>query len=155
KLIHRTGVDKNSAIVDVGGGASTLVDHLLHEGYRDLTVLDIARKALEQAQARLGADADRITWAVGDVTTWRPARQFELWHDRAVLHFLTSSGEQSAYADTLRSALMSGGWAIIGGFAPGGPLRCSGRPVVRHDAASLAGVLGESFVLMETHGEIH
>jgi hypothetical protein len=155
KLIHRTGIRKNAAIVDVGGGASTLVDHLLHEGYRDLTVLDIARAALEQAQARLGADADSVTWTVSDVTAWRPKRQFELWHDRAVLHFLTLADEQRAYADALRSALAHGGWAIIGGFAPNGPLICSGLAVVRHDAASLAGLLGESFELMETHGEIH
>jgi len=155
KLIHRTGVGKNAAIVDVGGGASTLAEHLLHEGYRDLTVLDIASAGLAQVQRRLGPEADRIAWVTTDVAAWRPTRRFELWHDRAVLHFLTSSGEQRAYADTLRAALISGGWAIIGGFAPGGPLRCSGLPVVRHDAASLAGLLGEGFVLMETHGEIH
>lgn len=155
KLIRRTLIPRDAAIVDVGGGASTLVDHLVREGFTDITVVDIASPALEHAKRRLGADAERVTWIAADVTSWRPARAVDLWHDRAVLHFLTNESDQRAYADTLRATLRPGGWAIIGGFAPHGPLKCSGLDVVRHDAESLIALLGKSFVLMETHGEIH
>lgn len=155
KLIRRTLVPRDAAIVDVGGGASTLVDHLVRDGFTDINVVDIAPSALEHAKRRLGADAGRVTWIAADVTSWRPARTVDLWHDRAVLHFLTSESDQRAYADVLRATLRPGGWAIIGGFAPHGPLKCSGLDVVRHDAESLTALLGEAFALVETHGEIH
>jgi len=155
KLIRRTGVARDGAIVDVGGGASTLVDHLLGEGYTNIAMLDIAAAGLKQAQHRLGAHARQVDWIVADVTSWRPARAFDLWHDRAVLHFLTDPDDQKAYARVLRSALRHGGWAIIGGFAPNGPAQCSGLDVVRHDAESLTALLGRDFALMEVHGEIH
>lgn len=155
KLIRRTLVPRNAAIVDVGGGASTLVDHLVRGGFNDLTVVDIAEPALEHARRRLAASAERVTWISADVASWRPSRAVDLWHDRAALHFLTDERDQRAYADVLRTTLRPGGWAIIGGFAPHGPLQCSGLDVVRHDAESLTALLGKSFVLMETHGEIH
>lgn len=155
KLILRTGVGRDAPIIDVGGGASTLVDHLLLGGFRDLTVLDIAAPGLEQAKARLGDRANEVNWTVHDVTTWRPARKHRLWHDRAVLHFLTEPAQQAAYAETLRAAIDGDGWAIIAGFAPGGPAKCSGLEIVQHDGVSLSKMLGDEFQLMETHGEIH
>ena len=155
KLIRRTGVAHSAALVDVGGGASTLVDHLLRDRFTDVTVLDIAAPALEQARVRLGPDAARAAWIAADVTAWRPAKRFRLWHDRAVLHFLTEPDHQVAYARTLHAAIDGDGWAIIAGFAPGGPVKCSGLPVVQHDGESLQRLLGDEFDLMETHGETH
>lgn len=155
KLILRTGVDRDAPLIDVGGGASTLVDHLLDGGFRDVSVLDIAAPGLEQAKARLGARASEVNWVVSDVTTWRPVRKHRLWHDRAVLHFLTEPAQQAAYAETLRAAIEADGWAIIAGFAPGGPVKCSGLEIVQHDAQSLGRILGDDFQLMETHGETH
>jgi hypothetical protein len=155
KLIRRTGVGPDAHIVDVGGGASTLADHLLACGFRNLTVLDIAASGLEQSKARLGGQAASVNWVVSDVKTWRPAQRYRLWHDRAVLHFLTEPADQAAYVETLRSAVDCDGWAIIAGFAPGGPVKCSGLEIVQHDSVSLARLLGDEFQLLETHGEIH
>lgn len=155
KLMGRIGISRGAALVDVGGGASTLVDHLLRDGFDDVTVLDIAAPALDQARARLRADAERASWIAADVTAWRPAKRFRLWHDRAVMHFLTEPIRQAAYARTLHTALEGDGWAIIAGFAPGGPARCSGLPIVQHDGQSLQRLLGDAFELMETHGETH
>ncbi len=155
KLIGRTGVAKDANVVDVGGGASTLADHLLASGFGNLTVLDLAASGLEQIKARLGDQAENVEWVVGDVRAWRPSRRYRLWHDRAVLHFLTEPADQAAYAETLRSAVEGDGWAIIAGFAPGGPVRCSGLEIVQHDGVSLARLLGDEFQLLETHGEIH
>lgn len=155
KLILRTGIGRDAPIVDVGGGASTLVDHLLLGGFSNVSVLDIAAPGLEQAKARLGARAHDIEWVVSDVTTWRPLRKHRLWHDRAVLHFLTEPSQQKAYAETLRSAVEGDGWAIIAGFAPGGPVKCSGLEIVQHDGESLGRILGGEFQLMETHNETH
>lgn len=155
KLIARTGVGLYAPIVDVGGGASTLVDHLLERGFRDIAVLDIAASGLDQAKSRLGDKSQKVKLLVHDVTSWRPPRKHRLWHDRAVLHFLTSPGDQAAYVQTLRAALEEDGWAIIAGFAPGGPAKCSGLKIVQHDGVSLSKLLGDEFQLMETHGEIH
>jgi 2-polyprenyl-3-methyl-5-hydroxy-6-metoxy-1,4-benzoquinol methylase len=154
-LIRRTGVPHSAAIVDIGAGASTLADCLLADGYSDLTVLDIAAPALDHSKARLGEAAQRIEWIASDVTAWRPHRAYDLWHDRAVLHFLTDSEDQARYAETIRAAVKPDGWAIIGGFAPNGPTRCSGLDVVRHNAESLRAILGADFALRETHGEVH
>lgn len=155
KLIARTGVSVDAPIVDVGAGASTLVDHLIERGFRDVSVLDIAAPGLEQVKTRLGPRSTEVHWVVHDVTTWRPVRGYRLWHDRAVLHFLTDPAAQAAYAATMRTALDGDGWAIIGGFAPGGPAKCSGLEIVQHDGTSLSKLLGDEFQLMETHGEIH
>ena len=154
-LIEATGLSNEAAILDVGGGASTLVDHLLGLGHSSLAVLDISEEALQHAQGRLGFDADRVQWIASDVTRWRPGAPVDLWHDRAVLHFLTAREDQQAYADTLRASLKPCGWAIIAGFAPGGPLKCSGLEIVQHDANSLAELLGYEFELIETRDEVH
>lgn len=155
ELIRSTGIPLNGTIVDVGGGASTLVDHLLHEGRSSILVLDISATALARAQKRLGSKAQHVGWIAGDVTQWRPDAQVDLWHDRAVLHFLTETSDQNAYADTLRTVLKPGGCAIIAGFAPGGPLKCSGLDIVQHDAQSLQHLLGDDFHLVRIRNEVH
>lgn len=154
-LINSTSLPPDAAMVDVGGGASTLVDNLLMEGRSTLAVLDLSGSALTQARQRLGAEAARVAWVVADVTQWRPERPVRLWHDRAVLHFLTVAADQQAYATTLRTALEPGGWAIIAGFAPGGPQKCSGLEIVQYDAASLQTLLGLGFTLKDTREETH
>jgi len=155
KLIARTGLARDAAIIDVGGGASSLAACLLDENYSDVAVLDIAASALANARDALGERSARVSWITADVTTWRPAGRYALWHDRAVLHFLTNASDQAAYANTLHAALALEGWAIIGGFAPGGPTQCSGLDIVQHDAESLATLFGPHFKLLETHGEVH
>lgn len=154
-LIHATGVGPDAAIIDIGGGASRLVDALLDEGFHDLTVLDVSAEALEKTKARLGARGAPVRWIAADVTTWQPDRLYDLWHDRAALHFLAKPDEQAAYADRLARAVMTGGHVIIATFAPDGPERCSGLPVVRHDAASLAALLAPSFTLIESRRHEH
>jgi SAM-dependent methyltransferase len=155
KLIHRIGPSRDAAIIDVGAGASRLTECLIEEGFTDLSVLDISAAGLAQAKHRLGRDAARVSWITADVTSWRPPRTYTIWHDRAVLHFLTDAASQRAYADVLRAATQADSWIIIGGFAPGGPTKCSGLDIVQHDAESLGALLGEGFTLLETHGEIH
>jgi len=154
-LIARTGLGAGAGVIDVGGGASRLVDALLDLGYQRVAVLDIADAALARARARLGERAARVEWVTADVTAWRPGRRFDLWHDRALFHFLVSERDRGAYRDALGLALRPGGQAIIGTFAPDGPEQCSGLPVVRHDAASLARELGPAYRLLETLGEDH
>jgi SAM-dependent methyltransferase len=155
ELIRSTGATRHSAIIDIGGGASRLVDALLDEGYQDLTVLDLSESALAAAKARLGATAARVTWIVADVVGWRPFRRYDVWHDRAAFHFLTDASDRSAYVACLGEALRPGGHAIIATFALEGPQRCSGLPVVRYDAASLGNELGRSFELLETRAHDH
>jgi len=154
-LIKATGVGPDAAIIDIGGGASRLVDTLLAGGFRALTVLDLSEKALAASKERLGSRAERVTWIVADITNWQPAKEYDLWHDRAALHFLTEPSDRAAYAECVRKAVRPGGHVIIGTFAPDGPERCSGLPVVRHDAASLGEILGCSFKFVETRRHDH
>lgn len=147
ELIEAAGIGLGS-IIDIGGGASRLVDALLARGYAHVAALDLSAQALEIAKARLGPLASAVEWIVGDVTEWTPAKCFDLWHDRAAFHFLTTPDAQAAYARTLDSALKPGGVAIIGTFAPDGPEKCSGLPIARHDAASIGKVLGSGFMLL-------
>ncbi len=154
-LIRATGAGANASIVDIGGGASRLADALVAGGFRSVTVLDLSEQALATSGARLGASAERVNWIVADVTAWQPAQSYDVWHDRAAFHFLTESRDRSAYAECVRKAVRPGGHVIIGTFAPDGPERCSGLPVVRHDAASIGAVLGPSFKLMETRSDDH
>jgi SAM-dependent methyltransferase len=147
---------KDDAILDVGGGASTLVDGLLDAGYRDLTVLDIAPTALHHARLRLGPRADRIKWVEADVltATFHPA-SIGLWHDRAVFHFLTNTDDRATYVRQLRHALRPGGYTILATFAEDGPTRCSGLDVVRYSANDLHAVFGAEFRLLDTQRERH
>lgn len=125
-------------VIDVGGGASRLVDALLAEGYADLTVLDLSGAALDIARTRLGARAAKVRWLHGDATVWRPVRRYGLWHDRAVFHFLTSPADRKAYVEAMAGAVAGGGHAIISTFADDGPERCSGLEVVRYAPETLA-----------------
>lgn len=154
-LIHAAEMGADAAIVDIGGGASRLVDALLDQGFADITVLDLSAEALTKAKARLGARSEKVRWIRADVTAWQPSRTYDIWHDRATLHFLTDATDRAAYAERVLRAVRIGGQVIIGTFAPGGPSRCSGLAVVRHDAASLAQILGPSFELLESRNHVH
>jgi SAM-dependent methyltransferase len=154
-LIRSLGALPRLAIIDVGGGASRLVDALLDEGCTELTVLDLSEAALSAARARLGDRAAGVQWVTADVTRWEPQRQYDLWHDRAAFHFLTEAGDRAAYLERLSRALPPGAHAIIATFANDGPERCSGLPVVRYDAQALARTLGSCFALVETRREDH
>lgn len=148
-------VPATAALVDVGGGASSLVDRLLERGWSDLTVVDIAAPALDVARGRLGPMADRVRWEVADVTAWHPGRAYDVWHDRAVFHFLTEPDQRAAYRHALGGGTRPGSFVIIATFAPDGPERCSGLPVQRYDALALAGELGSGFTLLRDWRERH
>jgi trans-aconitate methyltransferase len=154
-MIRAATADPDAAIIDIGGGASRLVDALLQRGYRDVAVLDLSANALDAAKKRLGGAASMVDWIVADATTWQPAKTYEVWHDRAAFHFLTDPRDRAAYVARLRSAVAPGGHVIIATFAPDGPEKCSGLPVRRHDSASLAAELGPEFGLIETRSELH
>ena len=154
-MIANAGLDHNDAIIDVGGGASTLVDHLLDLGYRNLTVLDISRAVLDQASERLGERASMVNWVEADVTRFLPDRKFKLWHDRALFHFLTVAGDRLRYMRVLRKSLEQTGRVVIAAFAPGGPVKCSGLGIVQYDAVKLGDELGQEFVLQERQEESH
>ena len=154
-LIALTGLSADAEIIDIGGGASRLVDTLLHENFGRLTVLDLSGAALDTARKRLGESAARVKWVVADVTTWQPLQTYDLWHDRAAFHFLTDQGDQSAYVERLKQTVKPAGFAIIGTFAPDGPERCSGLPIVRHDATALAAKLGDEFGLIDARRHEH
>ena len=154
-LIRSCQLEKNAALIDVGAGASVLVDHLLDEGYLDVTVLDIAKAALDLSRRRLGARADQVRWQVADITEFLPDRAYDLWHDRAVLHFLTESEQRAAYRAALEQALKLGGYLVVGTFAIDGPTKCSGLEIVQYDATKLLDLLGPEFVLREEQKEAH
>ena len=155
ELIHAANPDHAAAIIDIGGGASRLVDCLLQEGYHSIAVLDLSASALEAAKARIGPTAASVDWIVADVTTWQPARSYDIWHDRAAFHFLADARDRRAYRERLQSAVRPGGQVIIGTFALHGPEKCSGLQVQRYDSASLAAELGPSFELLDTRSETH
>ena len=144
-----------SAIVDIGGGASRLVDSLVARGFNRVTVLDISEAALEAAKARLGERASQVQWIVADVTKWYATQTFDVWHDRAAFHFLADPADRSAYVTRMKQVIKPGGHAVIGTFAIDGPEKCSGLPVHRYDAASLANELGEGFELLESRRHEH
>jgi 2-polyprenyl-3-methyl-5-hydroxy-6-metoxy-1,4-benzoquinol methylase len=154
-LIRATGVKTSASIIDIGGGASRLVDALIDEGFEAITVLDLSEKALTTSKARLGARGAHVQWVVADITTWEPPQSYDVWHDRAALHFLTDPKDRAAYAERVSSAVRPGGHVIIGTFALDGSERCSGLPIVRYDAASLGKILGPSFELIESKRHEH
>ena len=155
-LITATGVDKNAYVIDVGGGASTLVDHLLAFGFSNITVLDISATAINSARARLGGAADKVNWLEADITEINlPAHHYALWHDRAVFHFLTSPDDRQTYVNTLLNSLAPGGHAIIATFAMNGPQECSGLPTNRYSPDQLVEAFGPAFRLVATRDEVH
>jgi len=154
-LIAATGQGLDARLLDVGGGASRLVDALLDQGYRRLTILDISAAALAHARTRLGDRAGQVHWLEADATAFDLGHEVDIWHDRAVFHFLTEAADRAAYIDQLDRHLAPHGQAIIAAFAPDGPERCSNLPVVRYSAEILAETLGDRFRLIETRTEQH
>lgn len=156
QYLQRAAPAKSARIIDVGGGESTLVDDLLTEGYVDLTVLDISATALDVARQRVGAFAKHVVWFAADVLEVElPSASYDVWHDRAVFHFLTTDEQRHRYVEKVLMALKPGGFAIVGTFGPDGPDQCSGLPVSRYDALELHGTFGEPFQLMDSSMEVH
>jgi SAM-dependent methyltransferase len=155
RLVMDAAASLASPIIDIGGGTSHLVDHLVERGYSHVAVLDMSSAALATAQSRLGKQAAAVDWIVADVTTWEPAARYEIWHDRATFHFMVTEADRSAYLARLKLALAPGGHAIIATFALDGPEQCSGLPVMRYDSASLAETLGPQFAFVATEHHLH
>ncbi|MBU6199891.1 MAG: methyltransferase domain-containing protein, partial [Xanthomonadaceae bacterium] len=154
-LIAATKLPLDAPLIDVGGGASLLVDRLLTQGRNPLSVLDISATALASARARLGADAAKVRWIEADVREFAPAQRYDLWHDRAVFHFLTDPADRAAYMAALRRSLNPRGHVVMATFALDGPARCSGLDVAHYDAASLHAEFGADFEMRESRREIH
>ena len=155
-LIERAAGGCSASIIDVGGGPSTLVDDLLEHGYDNVTVLDISETALELAKTRLGPAGKKIEWLLADVAhAALPAHAYDVWHDRAVFHFLTAAEDRVGYVQNVMHAVKRGGHVIVSTFGPEGPSKCSGLEVVRYDAKSLHDQFGTRFRLVESVNEIH
>jgi SAM-dependent methyltransferase len=148
--------DREAHIIDVGGGASVLVDDLLDAGYRNLTVLDLAESALAASRARLGERAQPVRWIAADITrTELPAARYDVWHDRAVFHFLTDPADRARYVTQVLKSVKPGGHVIVAAFGPGGPLQCAGLDVVRYAPDALHAEFGPSFRLLQHETAIH
>ena len=155
-LIEQFASDRSAPIIDVGGGESTLVDDLLERGYENVTVLDISQTAVDANRRRLGALSDRVRWLVADITKVELDHSvFDVWHDRAVFHFLTSASDRSAYVRQVARAVRHGGHVIVSTFGPEGPTKCSGLDVVRYDVESLHREFGVHFRLLGSSTELH
>lgn len=155
ELIRSAASTFSASILDVGGGASRLVDELVGLGYSDLTVLDVSHSALDRSKVRLGQRSDSVSWIVADITQWKPERTWDVWHDRAVFHFLITTEGQNAYITALEAATKSGSSAIISTFALDGPDRCSGLPVQRYSPVTLAARIGSKFQMVTQTSEAH
>ena len=156
EIIERIARDRSVYIIDVGGGESTLVDDLLARGYQSVAVLDVSPTAIEVTKRRLGQTADRVQWVVGDITNVElPSNAYDVWHDRAVFHFLTTMEQRVAYVRQVARAVKPGGHVLVSTFGPEGPTKCSGLEVVRYDADSLHAQFGIGFRLLESLKELH
>lgn len=155
RMIDAAGVRAKASVVDIGGGTSRLVDHLLARGHDDLTVVDVSAAALRIAADRLGDDAAKVQWVHTDIREFSPGRVFDVWHDRAVLHFLTEADDQRRYRDILDGATGPGAVAVFGCFATDGPTHCSGLPVMRRDADGLADFVGVDWSMVAQERELH
>ena len=154
-LIEKFSGGADASIVDIGGGASRLVDSLVRDGFREITILDLSEAALQAANERIGSGGATVQWVAADVTDWRPPQQFDIWHDRAAFHFLVEEMDRRAYIDRLSSGVKAGGHAIIATFAPDGPEKCSGLPVQRYDPDNLGRTIGPAFELVEHQAHRH
>src|SRR5262249_3742801 len=155
-FIERAGLPRTAAIIDVGGGASTLVDDLIEHGYGNLTVLDISARAIARSQERVGARGVGVEWLTGDVTEIElRAHHFDFWHDRAVFHFLTDEAARARYVAAVRRALKPNGHIVVATFGPSGPERCSGLPVARYSAESIQDEFGDAFRMIGGEEETH
>ena len=155
QLIQKTGITLAQPFIEVGGGASVLIDYLLDMGLTELTVLDLSMIALQQMKNRLSHKANNIQWIETDITTFQPPQQYYCWHDRAVFHFLTNAQDRHNYVEVLKSSILPNGYVIIATFATDGPQQCSGLEIVQYDAPKIREELGEEFSLLEVHDEIH
>ena len=156
RMIHNTGLGKNAAIIDVGGGTSTLVDDLVAEGYTDVTVIDLSSAALAVAKQRLGLHSNAVHWVEGDITQVEfPIHHFDIWHDRAVFHFLTDPADRNAYVAQVMNSVRPGGHVIVATFAEDGPEKCSGLSVMRYQPESLHAEFGDAFRLVNHEKEAH
>jgi len=155
-LMRQAGMDPGSRVIDVGAGASTLIDDLLALGLRSIVALDVSEESLAVTRARLAGQAESVQWLVADVTSVvLPPSSIDLWHDRAALHFLTEVQDVGKYVEVATKAIVTGGHAVIGGFALDGPVTCSGLPVARRDPQDIAALFAERFVLVDSRQEIH
>lgn len=155
KAVDRIGPGNMRSIVDIGGGASALACALLGRGWRDIAVVDIADSAIAASRERLGPEAADVHWHVADIRQWVPDRRFDIWHDRAVFHFLIEAGDRAGYRRALEAGTHAGSHVIIGTFAPDGPGKCSGLPVRRYDATALAAELGPGYALVDEWRDTH
>lgn len=156
RLIQLTGVEKTGHIIDIGGGASVLADELLTDGFQHISVLDISATALQTSQERLGDKAQNVTWIEADITEVQlPLQQYDVWHDRATFHFLTSAEQRQRYIHTVQQAVKPGGHVIVATFALNGPTQCSGLDVIRYDPESLHHEFGDEFRLVKSTQETH
>ncbi|MDD5175700.1 MAG: class I SAM-dependent methyltransferase [Sterolibacterium sp.] len=155
RLISELGIGHGAAVIDVGGGASNLVDHLLDLGFLDITVLDISATALKSVMVRLGMRAAAVKWLTGDITQLKPVGPYKLWHDRAVFHFLTDPKDRATYVSILSNAVPAGAHVIMATFADDGPEMCSNLPVCRYSPEQLSAELGDGFALLESLRETH
>lgn len=153
-IIEEIGINKDAAIIDVGGGDSFLVDHLLKSGYTNITLLDISEKAIERAKTRLGNDATKVKWICADAAAFNPTEQYDLWHDRAAFHFLNESFEIEHYVNAVHNNLSENGNLVIGTFAKDGPLKCSGIAISQYNAEDLATTFTE-LTLKESYKVAH
>jgi len=154
-LIKKIAQNNTDCIIDVGGGASTLSDFLLEEGFNNITVLDLSSNALAHAKQRLGDKSTFIEWKVEDVTNFVSTNKYDIWHDRAVFHFLTTKDDREKYKQVLESSIKTGGCVIIAAFSIGGPKKCSGLDIVQYDAVKLKNELGNNFTFIEERRENH
>jgi len=155
-LIHQASLGKSSAIIDIGGGEATLVDDLIVAGYLDISVLDISQKAIDVARARIGNKANKVHWYCADIAqATLPQNYFDIWHDRAVFHFLTEESQRKRYIEQVMHSVKHGGYVIMSTFGPEGPENCSGLDVVRYDSGSLHGQFGKAFKLINSSTELH
>lgn len=154
-LIRSLPLERDENIIDVGGGVSTLVDHLLKEDFKNITVLDLSSNALSLARQRMGDKAALINWKVEDVTSHVAEHAYSLWHDRAVFHFLTEKKDREKYKRVLKESVRDGGYVIIAAFTIGGPTKCSGLDIVQYDAEKIQNELGPGFKLIEKRSETH
>ncbi len=155
ELIGACAIAHSEAIIDVGGGASTLVDALLTQGFNNTSVLDVSHAALQNAKDRLGARANHVKWLCEDATNWTPAHPFRLWHDRAVFHFLTAKEDRQRYRAIAEAAIVPGGYLVMATFTLDGPEKCSGLPVIRYSAQTLTATFGDRFRLVGETTEQH
>jgi uncharacterized UPF0146 family protein len=152
-FIHSFGLDKKAKIIDIGGGDSKLVDFLLEEGFENITVLDISEKAIQKAQLRLGVKADKVNWIVSDITQFNPTTQYDVWHDRAAFHFLTSKVDINKYVEIVKKSVSK--YIVIGTFSENGPQKCSGLEIKQYSQEEITKLFQNDFQVIECFTEDH